>query len=1021
MACCYLLSLPILPPPPQDPRNLGSKEERKLAQASASSPMSDPLPLPAEARDEQTEDRLANGIVMDANILRPGIALETSSSEDSPNVPWIEPYLAQSPAAEENPYNSSLAAPDQLGVGGRKEADCQCQTDQRRINVNDVEAVAERLRAVFELHTSRRLKPAKAASSPRAQKSFSNIRGQATEQQQQQQEARMSVEQGRRRPSFGSGVGKLIRQKSLQKIQNRQRSNSVAPPNNRRPSFNLNELQSHTSLQKRRSSNVETGVRPSLRALGVNPAGRSCIDLCQASPTSTEDRLSGGVQPLSPKLETGADPWASSTSFQTPFESSTLPSPFDETPTRISTGQRLIVFEDDKRARQHRSASRSDSHVPGTSATDFHHSSDGLTFASSLNGEGNGPLSSGKSMAPSPSRNGNSRTHESQRMYHSSSGIPRLSSDSNVGAPEPAEEGPSQLDEEEEPEQPRLAVSIPSQRRWVGYWARMLTNQDPRACLDPLRTSTRRRLVRITRIYIDRRMTAKDAIGSGPVRAGMSSPNGSDAHFHNGLVGSVDNLSIQLGRYDEGLVSRVENWERSARRRTRAFGMLDPSDAAPELSPASWEKDGVDAEALSKRKREQLQKEDDARWESCGRKNSETRTESDKRLAQHGNDRGVGQWGVNVLGEADRVRNFEWDDGPKKGTSNNANNKGASAGQLDYFDLVPEARRQILHGQHALSAMSTIDLQGTQNAASTSTRSSIKRYIFEPGNLSAYQNAASASPWTAKSNGLESHDGEDGPSVSSSNLMSKVTESFRMTRKKSIAAIRPRRHRSDSDSGPNTPSGAASPAHRVPPVPYFSRTSSSDALTAEHGRQRHQSEVDTTFGNSIPCSSYTPRSMSSSNESQGGANAAFSGTIAGGRTPGCRDPSSSNSPTSSASTPPPVTGLVVDADRELLIKVLWGRTGTTHAKLPDWSSAGWIWMIPSFEDPMCCPTASGKKTRVKVGMRTEARFERQEIDFRKKGSAAPGGDVRAIGIEWEWVDVGEENDEDEQTDEELEA
>ena len=98
-------------------------------------------------------------------------------------------------------------------------------------------------------------------------------------------------------------------------------------------------------------------------------------------------------------------------------------------------------------------------------------------------------------------------------------------------------------------------------------------------------------------------------------------------------------------------------------------------------------------------------------------------------------------------------------------------------------------------------------------------------------------------------------------------------------------------------------------------------------------------------------------------------------------------------------------GIIVDADRELAIKVLLGRTGAMHAKLPDIASAGWAWFIPAFEEPHAKPRP-GQRTRVRMGP--------NEIDFRKSGALAVGGEVRAIGVEFEWVTTGDDEEEEEE-------
>jgi len=122
----------------------------------------------------------------------------------------------------------------------------------------------------------------------------------------------------------------------------------------------------------------------------------------------------------------------------------------------------------------------------------------------------------------------------------------------------------------------------------------------------------------------------------------------------------------------------------------------------------------------------------------------------------------------------------------------------------------------------------------------------------------------------------------------------------------------------------------------------------------------------------------------------------YSNTAATGQTEDVTPPSSTSYLPHTAPSSALSVGQIVDADRELCIKVLVGRTGSKHSKLPDVASAGWCWFIPSFEDP-----DSGAAGMARVGAKTQIRFEKDEIDFRKE----PLGLI-ALEVEWEWVSVG---------------
>ncbi len=190
---------------------------------------------------------------------------------------------------------------------------------------------------------------------------------------------------------------------------------------------------------------------------------------------------------------------------------------------------------------------------------------------------------------------------------------------------------------------PRMGVSIPSQRRWVGYWTRMLSGRDARLSLT---SSIRqpRRLIRITRISLERRSTppaAKSAQG-----------------FLDRLIPHSDSLSVQLVRYEDSLVDRLESWERHARRRAKAFGKHDPSGLAGDL----------DAE-------QQQQKQ---YLKSLRRKASDLHCWDGNRFGEQHESK-IGNWGVDVKAEADRARSFDWRDNEP---------------QLNYFKMMESLSRE---------------------------------------------------------------------------------------------------------------------------------------------------------------------------------------------------------------------------------------------------------------------------------------------------------------------------------------
>jgi hypothetical protein len=97
---------------------------------------------------------------------------------------------------------------------------------------------------------------------------------------------------------------------------------------------------------------------------------------------------------------------------------------------------------------------------------------------------------------------------------------------------------------------------------------------------------------------------------------------------------------------------------------------------------------------------------------------------------------------------------------------------------------------------------------------------------------------------------------------------------------------------------------------------------------------------------------------------------------------------------SSSSAPSRPQGLLVSPDRELCLRVQ-SRNKVLNALLPEIaSSAGWVWLIPAFEEPRAA-------AEIRSGDRTTVRFPREEVDFAKKITG-----LRAVQVEWQWVSTG---------------
>ncbi|EPQ30962.1 uncharacterized protein PFL1_01151 [Pseudozyma flocculosa PF-1] len=487
-----------------------------------------------------------------------------------------------------------------------------------------------------------------------------------------------------------------------------------------------------------------------------------------------------------------------------------------------------------------------------------------------------------------------------------------------------------------EARQPKMGVSIPSQRRWVGYWARMLAGLDARISIAHPYSTPPRRKVRITRISIDR---------------GLGSDVKTAAGLVNRVVPHSDSLSIQLGRYPDAMVDRLERWERGARRRYRAFGPHDPSLHACDLDPEM-----------------QQQKE----YLKSLRSNSQNLRCWNGGRYQRPKDgsEAIGQWGVNVHAEADTARNFEWNDA-----------SGESEEGLVYFSLVPERERNLIGS--ASASVDDLD-QGTAQDA-------LWRYEFLPqgqdskgrkqsaascdsGYMSSQspdREAGDAAPLTAAAATINTRHsgggGGGGVGHSSRGLSASDGE-----RDGSPTSYLDAKRSTLSPSGPTAPAGRDAPS-------LLRRASSSLMRTISKSTARSEGVA--------------------ARAAPGAADAEPARARQGATTP----------PSSNGYVPPDAhtghhVGQVLDADREVLVKILVGRTGNKHAKLPDFAAVGWVWLIPSFEDPV----SSRKGGKPKVGSRTVVRFGKDEIDFRKD----PVG-VVGVEIEWEWIEVGEDDDVDE--------
>lgn len=120
---------------------------------------------------------------------------------------------------------------------------------------------------------------------------------------------------------------------------------------------------------------------------------------------------------------------------------------------------------------------------------------------------------------------------------------------------------------------PKAGVSIPSQRRWLLYWSRLLAGQGPPGMWGlsdvksglhdgPNSPSALRRKVRITEISL--RLRELSGIKAGLIRAAsFLMDRGKDGRGPVSLGNS--RVWASLARYDDDLVDALERWEKSTR------------------------------------------------------------------------------------------------------------------------------------------------------------------------------------------------------------------------------------------------------------------------------------------------------------------------------------------------------------------------------------------------------------------------------------------------------------------------
>lgn len=900
MACCYLLSLPTLPPPPQDPRKLGLR--KKALQEAERSQLGTPessAQTPASSLMEKVPrtalDARQNGCAKFPTSYSPNNLSPVSMS--SANM-----LAAPSSAPGEHSKRSHSILP--LSSAGVPAAD-----------------LSSRLQSVFELHTSRRLRPKDTQSPLKASANDAfldqGIIGADSSDDRAISQPDLLSSAASRGPGPGSGPGprRMSRMRSMASSMNLRRpSASTNKDSNRRASFARSEAArpsfarseaarpSFAMPEAARASFAKSeAARPSfagldsarprlqgsdlsakerkarLQALGVKPSGRSFADLSDTKSPSVAD-LSSSMLPTQELAL--PDMTAANLNSREPS--------MDYNNSNVTSTPRILY-----------STYRKPCHAAGTHR--------GI---SNSHRDGSPAVTASGTLSP-----GNEQDVETQKVQKDTI--------------------------------PRWAVSIPSQRRFVGYWARILAGEDPRPSMSSEFQGVGRRTVRIMRITIDRQISDRSAT---PIEGQ------SDAKKQNELP--RDALSVQLVRYDPAFEARVSKWEKGARQRARAFGAVDPSAPAPELktSPvgSTAGKEGSDKKER-KAPRDVL---DEECWKQVEDHNSGGRKTYERNLAQHGNDIGVGCWGVNILAEADRVRNIDWGDA------------GGS--------LPKNARKSEQHRANGLSDAS----DGLPKLEYLAT-------IREEGYGSHEGEPALVDP--TESNGLSS------ARRSSVDLLRGMLSPTGPEGRKSESGSRNRMERSKSGGGEarehfSTHEGRMLVRHQFLP---------GDARTTTPG---------------------TPGMPTWARE-------VLDGVGSPGRTAG-RSQANGASVTSDSDTP----GIIVDADAALMIKVLSGRSGASHSRLPDMASCGYLWFVPSFETPKNLESPSPESLSSEQeeerqphqhqqprtsphpfrGQRVQCTFGLGEIDFRKGQRVAKllGGEVRSVSVEWEWVETGVDEEDD---------
>jgi phosphatidylinositol-3,4,5-trisphosphate 3-phosphatase/dual-specificity protein phosphatase PTEN len=822
MACCYMLSLPLLPKLNDRNVNLGEEGVPKATDTTATSRETSSGGVPLEGKEQQD--------AMLGNLLA-----------DHPDV-----------RSAAGPYPSS-----------RQMASAAMEAAGSNESAYSVEALTARLNAVFQLHTARRLKPTK-----QRKKSFHTVQD-AKDSEKADMKTQRDAERTAHRSRSVSGILRKASQ-SFRSTSNPLLSQSLSPSEHRRASSSVS-TPSRSPLPSI-GSPVIVAHYDKAATLGVSPKGRSTSDLRTLNDQDSRAASASGVYD---------DAWL--TPLQTPVKKKVEHSKVDATVSCLDRYVLAAAPPDTQRGGDTRALSSMSPLSLKPPALFIEHGSPSSAFRTRM-------------LSSSPYPIGSSAQSSSLSLFASEA-------PSNAVTDDESSPGRDEAIGRHDEQPVKLAVSIPSQRRFVGYWARMLAGRDAR-CEPSFQAVEPVRRVRITHIRIDRQIPEL------PQREKPDddlAPDQAQADMKRKAKEDKTAFSIQMCRYNPLMEYKLHQWETNARRRTRAFGFIDPSAPAPDLPAEDIDEHGTDFKGPRRR---QMEKEaEKKRWQSVEAENVEGAYE--RKLSQHGNDCGVGCWGINVLAEQERIRHFDWSEPKPDGSLSTDAHDEMKLQHLAYVYETGQTYKQIRSTP-----------QSTLRVEETVVPSAVMQHHF-----------------SIKKD------------LSNLRFEHKLTPPSWLTERLPI--------RRGGEEEQRDASGECEP-HGPLPISDDSSPSGSIVLRS--------SQTDT---DKIPHST-PPTSVES-------------------MTRGGDDEDNDDD-----------RGVIVNADHALMVKILAGRTGTTHSLLPDMASCGYIWFVPSFESPSHNGTVTSRK-----GEYVRCTFSAKEIDFRKtkKMARLTGGEIVSVEIEWQWLDA----------------